>query len=208
LVITNTTASVSYNTGALQVAGGVGIGGPLYTNSTTNIGGSLTAGQTIVDNTTPSTVIGTGALQVKGGASVVGNLYVGNAISPQQYVENISTGNTWASALSISYNNGMFYYITGPGATTITSLSISNVPNVNNTSYTFTFMLDVSAATVPGNCYINANNGFRVNGAAVALRGNTNIAGNLGASPAVILQQITVYYISSTFRAITSAMGF
>jgi hypothetical protein len=98
-VNTNTNAT-STNTGALQVLGGVGIGGNLYVGGLTNTstsfvvyyntttgelsygistggGGSPFAGIFTITNTTTANSTVTGALQVAGGASIQGNLYVG-----------------------------------------------------------------------------------------------------------------------------------
>ena len=68
--ITNVTSSISTNTGALQVAGGVGVGGNL-----------VVGGITTITNTTAATSTVTGSLQVKGGAGIGGDLWVGGAIN-------------------------------------------------------------------------------------------------------------------------------
>jgi hypothetical protein len=98
-VNTNTNAT-STNTGALQVLGGVGIGGNLYVgglrNTNTSVvvyyntttgelsydtstggSGSPFAGIFTITNTTTAISTLTGALQVAGGVSIQGNLYVG-----------------------------------------------------------------------------------------------------------------------------------
>jgi len=110
-VILNTTSSTSTSTGALQVRGGVGIGGDLYvqnkifaglaqdtvnntvgvfynpatkelTTSTAASGSSTgTTSTFLVNNTTTSTSTSTGALQVRGGAGIAGDLYVGGTIN-------------------------------------------------------------------------------------------------------------------------------
>ena len=70
--VTNTTNATSTNTGALQVVGGVGIGGQVF------IGGNHSiAGVTTVTNTIAATSTATGALQVVGGVGIGGNLKVG-----------------------------------------------------------------------------------------------------------------------------------
>ena len=71
IVIAATTASVSTTTGALQVAGGVGIGGGLY------VGGIVT-----ITNTASSVSTTTGALVVTGGVGLGGSLYAGNLSGP------------------------------------------------------------------------------------------------------------------------------
>ena len=90
IALTSTASSVSSSTGALQVAGGVGIGGNLF------VGGTITANQlsvlytTItqttvyspdiftVTNTTVSVGTNSGALTVTGGVGIGGSLYAGN----------------------------------------------------------------------------------------------------------------------------------
>ena len=65
-IFNSTTVSADSSSGAVVVAGGVGIGGDLNLASTFS--------QT---DTTQSTSVGTGALQTLGGASIARNLYVG-----------------------------------------------------------------------------------------------------------------------------------
>jgi len=90
--ITNTTQATATNTGALQVVGGVGIGGNLY------VGGEIVAQKltiqlttvttTLVEtddiiktsNTTQSTNTTSGALQVSGGIGIGGNAHIGGNI--------------------------------------------------------------------------------------------------------------------------------
>ena len=98
-VIRSSVAATSEYTGAMTVAGGVGIAGALYTGGigkhgaglqNTPIGNAtpstaafttLTAsGVTTLTNSTAATGVNTGALQVTGGASVAGNLWVGGNV--------------------------------------------------------------------------------------------------------------------------------
>jgi hypothetical protein len=65
-IIVSTTTAISTNTGALQVRGGVGIGGDLY------VGGVMT-----ITNTSSNTgTIGGNALQVTGGVGIGGGMFV------------------------------------------------------------------------------------------------------------------------------------
>ena len=91
--IPTTTNSTGTNTGALQVAGGVGIGGDLY------VGGEIVAQKLTIQfttvtttliqtddvistyNTTVSTSTNTGALQIAGGAGIGGRINAGGLIS-------------------------------------------------------------------------------------------------------------------------------
>ena len=72
LTLAGNAVSTSTDTGALQVVGGVGVGGNL------NVGGAAKiAGITTVTNTTNAISTNSGALQVAGGAGVGRDLYVG-----------------------------------------------------------------------------------------------------------------------------------
>ena len=93
LVLSGTTAATSTNTGALQVIGGVGVGGNLY------VGGEIVAQKLTIQfttvtttliqtddvistyNTTAATSTNTGALQIAGGAGIGGNIYAGGLIN-------------------------------------------------------------------------------------------------------------------------------
>jgi hypothetical protein len=98
-VISNITASTGTNSGALQVVGGVGVGGGLYvggaitatnvyvngyaistTSGATFTGGTLTNAVNITSST-QSTSTTTGALTVTGGVGVGGNLTVGGTVT-------------------------------------------------------------------------------------------------------------------------------
>jgi hypothetical protein len=68
--IYTTTNATSTNSGALQVVGGVGIGGSVYIGDTVRI-----------QTTTPTTGTNTGALTVTGGVGIGGDLYVGGTIT-------------------------------------------------------------------------------------------------------------------------------
>jgi len=92
LSVSNTTNSTSTTTGALQVSGGVGIGGDLhvageivaekltiqFTTVTTTLIQTDDVIQTL--NTTNATSTTTGALKVAGGAGIGKDLYVGDSI--------------------------------------------------------------------------------------------------------------------------------
>jgi hypothetical protein len=71
-VITDTTESTSTATGALKVAGGVGITKSLYVGGRGQISGDLR-----IDDTTQSTSTLSGSIQTDGGVGIVKDLYVG-----------------------------------------------------------------------------------------------------------------------------------
>ena len=80
LTLESTTAAISTTTGALQVRGGVGIGGNLYQ-----------AGILVVQNTATSTSTTTGALRVAGGVGIGGNLYQAGILVVQNTATSTST---------------------------------------------------------------------------------------------------------------------
>lgn len=68
LLITNTTPSTNYNTGALQVAGGVSVQGDTYINGTLSINSLV--GNLNFNNTTVSTSYSSGTLYLSGGIGI------------------------------------------------------------------------------------------------------------------------------------------
>ena len=74
ITILVTTAASSTNTGALTVAGGVGIAGGLF------VGATVTSTNHIITGVTNATSTVTGALQVAGGVGIGGDLWVGGNI--------------------------------------------------------------------------------------------------------------------------------
>jgi hypothetical protein len=115
--INGITISTTTDTGALQVIGGVGVGGNINvggahsvflntasSNGTTTgalqvmggigIGGNINVGgtQSIFLQTTVSTSATTGALQVRGGVGISGNLFVGSATTTSTILGNTNFG--------------------------------------------------------------------------------------------------------------------
>jgi hypothetical protein len=99
-IISSTSATNSTATGALQVVGGVGVGGGGYfggtvtatnfilngyqvSTGTSSVSSSGTGTTTtfVISNITQSTSTNSGALQVWGGAGIGGNLYVGGTVT-------------------------------------------------------------------------------------------------------------------------------
>ena len=76
VLIPGTIASTSTTTGALQVVGGVGVGGGIYVGNNSTFTGIVS-----ITNTTASTSTNTGALQVTGGVGIGGGLNVGGTIT-------------------------------------------------------------------------------------------------------------------------------
>jgi len=96
VIVFATVPSNSTSTGALQVAGGVGIGGNLFVGGTitaTNLvltGNETEAGVLSITNVTGTTGTNTGALQVVGGVGIGGNLFVGGVITATTFVGNLT----------------------------------------------------------------------------------------------------------------------
>jgi hypothetical protein len=134
-IFSNTTPSTSTTTGALQAAGGAGIGGNLFVGGLVSIAGNLTAGNLnissgltvasltvattaqFVGNITAANLTTSGTLQTTGNASISGNLTVGNISS-----------NLYGSVLTSTQTA-----ITSVG--TLTALAVSGNTVVNNTVY-------------------------------------------------------------------------
>jgi hypothetical protein len=69
LSLSSTTQSTSTTTGALVVAGGIGVGGNIYSG-----------GIHVIQNSTNASSTTTGALIVQGGAGIAGNAYIGGNV--------------------------------------------------------------------------------------------------------------------------------
>jgi hypothetical protein len=135
ILITNATAAVSTNSGALQVVGGVGVGGNLY------VGGEIvaqkltiqlttvTTTQVITDdiistyNITNATSTNSGALQIAGGAGIGGDLYIGGELY-QNGIKVVTTA-TVQSLTTSTLADVTYYGSTTPDAIRITNTSSS-----------------------------------------------------------------------------------
>jgi hypothetical protein len=154
---TNTSSAVSTTTGALQVAGGIGVGGGLYVGGTstfTNIA--------VYTNLTGSTSTTTGALQVAGGIGIGGGVFVGGTVTATTFTGLASAGTTATTAAALGYigmpqnstassytlvagDQGKHIYITATGQT-ITIPANASVPFPIGTS--IAFIAGPSATTV------------------------------------------------------------
>ena len=151
VTVNNSTQSTSTASGALQVIGGVGIGGNLY------VGGIVTATnmflnyttitQTIVTspdiftitNTTVSSSTATGALTVVGGVGIGNNLYVGGNTTLNGSLT-FANSSTLASPKLQAYQETVTTIGTVVGATNI-NCALSNIFDITlgAASVTFTF---------------------------------------------------------------------
>jgi hypothetical protein len=119
IILRDTTVSNSTSTGALTVAGGVGVNGGLYVGGTvtatnfilngyqvsTSTGGitSPYAGIFTSTNTSSAVSTTTGALQVAGGVGIGGGVYVGGAVTATIFVGVANSGTTSTTAASLGY---------------------------------------------------------------------------------------------------------
>jgi len=112
---TATTASTAYNVGgALQVSGGVGIAGAVYTNSTASIGGALTV-------TTGGLTVSTGGASITGSTSILGALTV-NLNTAGYPTINLNNTNTTSYGLMQFSDNGIEKAYFGMGGSSQTGL--------------------------------------------------------------------------------------
>jgi hypothetical protein len=207
--IINGTNSTSTTTGALQVAGGVGIGGDLY------VGGNIVAQKLTIQlttitttnvvtddiistyNTTDSVSTDSGALVVAGGAGIGKTLYVGGDIYSQgQKVVTTATINQFANQTNITAgtdiavststgnitisNTSTLQTVTGRGATTTNAISITNTTS--------------STSTITGALVVAGG---------VGIGGDLNVGGNLSVAGSFIIttSSITSYIIPTIITA-------
>ena len=148
---TSATPATSSTSGALQVVGGAGIGGALYTG-----------GNVVITSDTATSGTGSGALQVTGGAGITGKLITGS---------DIVSGRDYYGA------TGGFNIYT---STTNRGLSVNSGGDVSLTSTTDTVSIASGALQIPGgvgvakSLYVGAN--VTALGTTV-LSGNLSVAG-------------------------------
>jgi hypothetical protein len=128
--ISNQSASISTNTGALTVAGGVGIGGDLYVSGKivaqelniqlTTVTTTLLVTDDIIStyNTTASTGTTTGALQIAGGVGIGGDVNIGGRIvagGVRSTTGSSSPANPTVGDMWYNTNNDRMYRYTANG---------------------------------------------------------------------------------------------
>ena len=116
--------SVSATTGAMVIAGGIGIGGNINSN-----------GVIITTNSTDSNSVYTGALQVSGGAGIVGNLNIGGDIT---CVGDFTVNGTFTTTGtdSLAVNDPFIFLANANPGDTYDSGVISQYYDGTNTRYT------------------------------------------------------------------------
>lgn len=160
LTLAGTTAATSTSTGALVVAGGVGVGGDLYvageivaqklTIQYTTITTTLVTTDDIIKttNTTDATSTTTGALQIAGGAGIGGNVYVGGSLNVAGGLNGTITTATNLAGGAL----GFIPYQTEPGVTNfIGTGTIGSILQMGANTATF-----VTTSSVYVNSAVNA----------------------------------------------------
>ena len=134
LSVSNTTSAISTNSGALQVAGGAGIGGNLYVGGTTVITGDLYVDGTsfVVDKTTLSSgdlVLALGTSTANAAAATNGGIKIGTTATP--WISLLFDGGTgwqanWTSSGGLKATTFNNINITNPGAGNSSTITISS----------------------------------------------------------------------------------
>jgi hypothetical protein len=202
--VANTTASSSSTTGALTVAGGVGIAGALYT------GGIID-----VTSTAASTSTTTGALIVDGGAGIAGNTNIGgitsiaNTTKLQQIIEKVTVSATAATG-TVNYDaltQAVLYYTSNAsGNWTLNMRGSSSVPlndiMATGDSMTFAFLVTNGSTAY----YQTA---FQVDGSSVTPKFQNGSALSAGNVNSIDIYSITVIKTgNAAFTALVSQTKF
>ena len=145
--ILSTLTSISSTTGALTVAGGVGIGNGLY------VVGTVTSTNHVINGTSATTSTTTGALTVAGGAGIGGGLVVGGVITATNvyvngYAVSTSTGGSTFGPLTGDVTTPT----AGSNTTTVTQISggLTKFSNSLVDTYTFNNQPQITFASVSG----------------------------------------------------------
>jgi hypothetical protein len=170
--ITNATTASSTQTGALQVAGGVGVGGNLYATAIYDNNSRVITAATIASNGVTS-LTGTTALAVSAstGSVTLTNLGVTSLAGSTYLAVSASTGSVTLTNLGVQtltagtdtvvtsstgtvtvYNNSTLQSITGRGASTTNAVSITS--STNATSTTTGALKITGGAGIGGNVYV------------------------------------------------------
>jgi hypothetical protein len=223
VTIRSTTGSTSTNSGALQVAGGVGIGGSLYVNNTATFGSI--GGIVNVVSTAASTSSTTGALRVSGGVGISGALNVANIsyIAGSQIitsatissfinasgVNSITAGTDTAistsSGIVVIWNTGTLQSITNRGVTTTNAISITST--ASSTSTTTGALTVTGGVGIGGSLYV-ANTSY-IAGSQIITSDNISNFGvksiTAGTDTAISTSSgIVVIWNTTTFQSLTN----
>ena len=141
------------------------------------------------------------------GLATLNNLEVSSLFKSKQFIDTL-VPIVFSSSQSYSFNNGMVYYLV-TNNTSMTTLSITDIPTTPMQSYIFTFIL---RPNTPNNAfYLKPNTNFiSVNNISTVFNGLSKLS-----VPTLfnyLVQQITVINLSVTetpdFIALTSISGY
>jgi hypothetical protein len=184
--INNTTTSTSTNTGALTVAGGVGVGGALFVGNTATITSSAV-----------STSTTTGALKVTGGVGIGGNLYAGNIYSNGSIVV------TAATAGGVQTLNGQSGTIVISAGTDTAISTATGTITIWNTS-TLQSVTSRGSSTSAVISITNTTNSTSTNSGALQVAGGVGIGGNLYVGGTITANILTLQYTTVTTTSVTT----
>jgi hypothetical protein len=172
LIVTANTASVSTSTGAITIAGGIGIGGSAV------IGDTVTATTAVVVSTATSVSTATGALTVAGGVGIGGNLFVGgNVTSTSQIIlGTANTNNTLTGALQVAGGVGIGGNLFVGGIITATSIFAQTL-TIDYTTVTQSVIVTPDIFTIT-----NTTNASSTISGALVVSGGAGFGGNVYAS--------------------------
>ena len=142
VAVQNTAISTSTVTGALTVAGGVGVTGNLFTAA------SAWHGNLAITNTTISTSTTTGALTVAGGVGITGNVIIGNTLGIKAYTETVAAPSISANTLNIDLWTGSVFNVALTSSVTTFNIVNTTVTSGNVSNFVLIFTANGSAFTV------------------------------------------------------------
>ena len=230
--INQTTPATSPTTGALQVVGGAGIQGALYTGGYINTAGNIVStgavhnsltvngatqlnstlgvtGVTQVTNATNSTGASSGALQVSGGAYiaqdlwVTGNLYAGNVVGIISNIATVQDGLIYLDRTSVyPYNYSIGMYSHYVGGPANTYVHTALTRQPNDNQWWFVSNI-AEPNPLTGN--INVYDANRIMDSIQA--GNINLTGNI-ISTGAIHNSLTVNGATTQAGTLTVSSGF
>ena len=210
--IVNTINSTSTDTGALQVYGGVGIGGNLY------VGGEIVAQKLTIEYTTITTTIvetddiittfnsssststTTGALVVAGGVGIGGDVYVGGDLKVSGALV-VTTASISSSAVT-SITAGTDTAVSGSvGSITIWNTStLQTITNRGNSTTNAVLILNTDASTSTTTGALQVRGGAAI-GEKLFVGSDANINGSLTLAPVIWS------YLPTTFTNIPVTYG-
>jgi hypothetical protein len=154
--VTNLSSSVSTSTGAVVVAGGVGIAENLHVGGNASVK-SLDASSTatflstvLITTGTNSTSTTSGALQISGGVGITKDAIIGGAISINNSATVLGVTFLYSTATSTSTTSGALQVAGGVGVTG-SVYSFDGNPHENNLLYTPAVTVTSTATVAPAN---------------------------------------------------------